>query len=199
MRLQHESHCVSSVDSSQELTIQNEHGSVILEMDAFSSQELTVSVLGVLTYLLKSICKDSDLNSTWKTEILKSVYWTFTFASGGDGDEACIQAFTSTSECLNNMITIIHESKDTNIVIPALVTVGNFVTGNSHQVQEVLNAGFLDIAEYLLKREIQDIHVKVCKILSNISSGTQAQVDEFINQKEVIVLLVKYTVMDIYQ
>ena len=199
MRLQQESDCVNSENLSQELTIQSKHGSVILEMDAFSSQELTVSVLGALTFLLKSICKDSDLSSTWKTEILKSVYWTFTFASGGDGDEACIQAIMSTSDCLNNLITIIHKSKDTNIVIPALVTVAKFVKGNSHQVQEIINAGFLEIAENPLKSETQDIRVKVCKILSNISSGTQAQVDEFIHQKEVIVLLVKYTVMDIFK
>ena len=35
--------------------------------------------------------------------------------------------------------------------------------------------------------------------MSNISSGTETQVDEFINQKEVIVLLVKYTAMDIWK
>ena len=102
----------------------------------------------------------------------------------------------STSDCLNNLITIIHKSKDTNIVIPALVTVAKFVKGNSHQVQEIINAGFLEIAENPLKSETQDIRVKVCKILSNISSGTQAQVDELINQNKVIVLLVEYTAMD---
>ena len=190
-RLQQEPHCVDSVAVSHELTSQSKYGSAIFETEAFSSQELTISVLGALTGLLKSICKDSALSSTLKTEILKSVLWTFAFAS--DGDEACIQAVMSTSDCLDNLITIIRESKNTNIVIPALVTVGNFVTGNSHQVQEVINAGFLDIAEYLLKSETQGIRVKVSNILSKISSVTQAQIDTLINQNNIIVLLVKYT------
>ena len=147
MQLQQESYCVDSVDLSQELTTQSKYGSVIFEMEAFSSQELMIPVLGALTWLLKSIYKDSNLSSKLKTEILKPVLWTFAFAS--DGNEDCIQADMNTSDCLNNLIIIIPESKDTNIIIPALVTVGNFVNGNSYQVQEVINAGFLDIAEYL--------------------------------------------------
>ena len=123
-----------------------------------------------------------------------AVLWTFTFSS--DGDEDCIQAVMNTSDCLNNLVTIIHESKDTNIVIPGLVTVGNFVTCNAHQVQEVINAGSLDIAEYLLKVKHKTSVWKLAKLCQTFSSGTQAQVDELINQNKVIVLLVEYTAMD---
>ena len=84
MKLQQESHCADSMDLSQELTIQSKHGSVIFETEAFSNQELTTSFLGALTWLLKSICMDSDLSSTLKTEILKAVLWAFAFASNGD-------------------------------------------------------------------------------------------------------------------
>ena len=140
MQLQQESHYVDSVDLSQELTTQSKYGSVIFEMEAFSSQELMIPVLGALTWLLKSIYKDSDLSSKLKTEILKAVLWTFAFAS--DGDEDCIQSDMSTSDCLNNMIIIIPESKDNNIIIPALVTVGNFVTCNAHQVLDSINICF---------------------------------------------------------
>ena len=84
MQLQQESHYVDSVDLSQELTTQSKYGSVIFEMEAFSSQELMIPVLGALTWLLKSICMDSDLSSTLKTEILKAVLWAFAFASNGD-------------------------------------------------------------------------------------------------------------------
>ena len=157
MRLQLLAHCADSMDSSQELTIQSKHGCVILEMNAFYRQELMVSALIALTWLLKSICKDSDLSSKLKTQILKAVLWTFAFSS--DGDEDCIQAVMNTSDCLNNLITIIHENKDTNIVIPGLVTVGYFVTSNPHQVQVVINAGFLDIAEYLLKVKHKTVRI----------------------------------------
>ena len=190
-KLAEDPHCVDSEELSQEQTLQSKLGSSISDMGAISCLDLTVSSLSALCWLLKAICKDSELNSTLKSEILKAVLWTLAFASSGNQD--CIQAVINTTNCLDNLITIMHEGKDTNIVIPALETVANIVTGNACQVQEVIKAGFLDIAEYLLESKTQDICKKACTILSCISSGTQAQVHEVLNQEKVVILLIKYT------
>ena len=178
---------------SQELTLQSNHASTVLDMSTLSIQELTVASLGAFNWLLKTICKDPDHNCTEKIDILKSILCTFSYASSGNED--CIQAVIETDEFLNNLMIIIHEGKDTKIVMPALETVANIATGNAHQVQEVIKAGFLDIAEYLLGSGTQDICKKACKILAYISSETQAQVHEVITQEKVISLLIKYTAM----
>ena len=148
-------------DVLSEETLQSNHVSNKLDMSTLSFQELTVASLGAFNWLLKTICKDSKRDNTLKIDILKLILSTFAFASSGN--EACIQAVLDTDEYLHNLMIIIHEEQDTKIVMPALETVANIVTGNAHQVQEVLCAGFLDIAEHLLGSDTQDICKKACK------------------------------------
>ena len=82
---------------------------------------------------MKEVCKDSELDSTLKIDKLKSVLYAISFA--GSGNEDCIHADIDTHEFLNNLMIIIYEGKDNKIVMPALESVANIVTGNTYQVQ----------------------------------------------------------------
>eukprot|EP00121_Abeoforma_whisleri_P014401 Awhi_evm1s13279 len=70
-----------------------------------------------------------------------------------------------------------------SIVIPALRTMGNIITGTDQQTQAVLNVGFLDHMKPLLDNPKDSIKREVYWAISNITAGNETQVAHVIDKK----------------
>lgn len=60
--------------------------------------------------------------------------------------------------------------------IPALRSVGNIVTGDERQRQEVINCGAIASFHNLLSSPSEDIYKEACWTISNITAGSTAQI-----------------------
>lgn len=68
-----------------------------------------------------------------------------------------------------------HQSS--NVLVPALRTVGNIVTGDDLQTQIIINCGALSCLLHLLKTsQKKSIKKEACWTISNITAGTKEQI-----------------------
>lgn len=68
-----------------------------------------------------------------------------------------------------------HQSS--NVLVPALRTVGNIVTGDDLQTQVIINCGALGCLLHLLKTsQKKSIKKEACWTISNITAGTKEQI-----------------------
>ena len=74
-------------------------------------------------------------------------------------------------------------SSESNIVTPALRTVGNFVSGNDDQTQAVIDAGLMSKMQTLLNHPKRIIRKEACWVISNIAAGTQQQINTVLKTK----------------
>ena len=73
-------------------------------------------------------------------------------------------------------LTALLSHKECAVVTPALVTIGNLVSGNDEQTQKVLDSNVLPGLFKLLTHPKQRIRKDVCWALSNVAAGTSNQV-----------------------
>jgi len=77
----------------------------------------------------------------------------------------------------------------TTVITPALRTLGNFVSGNDHQTQAVLDAGALIYMTQLLHNPKKNIRKETCWLLSNIAAGNHNQISTLLHTKGMIPLV----------
>lgn len=63
------------------------------------------------------------------------------------------------------------ESNVNQIIVPALRTLGNIVSGDDNQTQAVINANALPALTALLANSKKNIRKETCWMLSNIAAG----------------------------
>ena len=64
-----------------------------------------------------------------------------------------------------------------SVLVPALRTVGNIVTGNDQQTQTIINCGALNCLLHLLNTSHKkSIKKEACWTISNITAGTKEQI-----------------------
>jgi hypothetical protein len=73
-----------------------------------------------------------------------------------------------------------------SIVIPALRTLGNIVSGSDSQTQAVVDAGVLPALVGLLTHNKKNIRKETCWMLSNIAAGSSAQLHLLASTPELI-------------
>ena len=73
-----------------------------------------------------------------------------------------------------------HQSS--NVLVPALRTVGNIVTGDDMQTQVIISCGALTCLLHLLKTaQKKSIKKEACWTISNITAGTKEQIQAVID------------------
>jgi HEAT repeat protein len=168
----------------------------ILSLNALSpllaniTQAASLSILRNCTWTLSNFCRGKpqpDLNSIAPaipilSQLIQSEYdqeamvdatWAFSYLS--DGDDQRIQAVIDAG-LLPSLVKMI-SSQNTNVVIPALRTIGNIVSGNDKQTQAVINANCLIPLSNLLVHSKKSIRKETCWVLSNIAAGTTEQLN----------------------
>ena len=105
--------------------------------------------------------------------------WALSYIS--DGADERIQSVVEVHGLLDSLIKIL--DGDSALVVPALRTAGNIVSGSDTQTQAVLDAGLMEKMLALLNSQKRMIRQEACWVLSNIAAGTQPQIKTLMKTK----------------
>ncbi|XP_024528125.1 importin subunit alpha-1 isoform X1 [Selaginella moellendorffii] len=110
-------------------------------------------------------------------EVLTDACWALSYISDGTNDK--IQAVIEAGVCPRLVSLLMYPSP--NVLIPALRTVGNIVTGDDVQTQFIINNGALPYLLHLLTNVYKkSIKKEACWTISNITAGNKDQIQAVI-------------------
>ncbi|KAL8139160.1 hypothetical protein V2J09_005161 [Rumex salicifolius] len=106
-------------------------------------------------------------------EILTDACWALSYLSDGTNDK--IEAVIEASVCPRLVEMLLHPSP--SVLIPALRTVGNIVTGDDVQTQTIIDHQALPcLLNLLTSNHKKSIKKEACWTISNITAGTKDQI-----------------------
>ncbi|GER33339.1 importin subunit alpha [Striga asiatica] len=121
--------------------------------------------------VLKQLIHSSD------EEVVTDACWALSYLSDGSNDK--IQAVIDSGVCPRLVELLLHPSP--SVVIPALGTVGNIVTGDDRQTQYIISNNALPRLSNLLSgAHKKSIKKEACWTISNILAGNSKQIQSVI-------------------
>ncbi|CAE5960388.1 unnamed protein product [Arabidopsis arenosa] len=171
------------------------------------NENTKLSMLRHVTWTLSNLCRDGQVNPaavqalerlihSTDEEVLADACWALKSLSGRTNDK--IQNVIEAGVVPRLVELLLHPS--ISVVIPALRTVGNIVTGDDLQTQCVIDSGALPCFVNLLTQNYKkNIKKEACWTISNITSGTQEQIQMVIEANLIapLVNLLRYAEFDI--
>eukprot|EP00976_Prorocentrum_cordatum_P019959 404483-Prorocentrum_minimum.AAC.1 len=111
-------------------------------------------------------------------DVLTDACWALSYLSDGTNDK--IQAVIDANVCRRLVELLLHMSPA--VLIPALRTVGNIVTGDDLQTQAIINCSALPCLLNLLSHNHKkSIKKEACWTISNITAGNKDQIQSIID------------------
>lgn len=174
----------------------------LLPLLAQFNEHAKLSMLRNATWTLSNFCRGKPQPSFDQTrpalptlerlihsndeEILTDACWALSYLSDGTNDK--IQAVIEAGVCPRLVELLLHSSP--SVLIPALRTVGNIVTGDDLQTQCIIDHQALPCLLNLLTQNYKkSIKKEACWTISNITAGTKEQIQAVV-QANIIAPLV---------
>eukprot|EP00210_Caulerpa_lentillifera_P003263 g3114.t1 len=129
-------------------------------------------------------------------EILTDACWALSYLSDGTNDKIDKVIHSGVSRRLVELL--MHPSPA--VLVPALRTVGNIVTGDDMQTQVIINCGALSCLLHLVStNHKKSIKKETCWTLSNITAGTKEQIQAVIDANIIppLVQLLRFAEFDV--
>jgi HEAT repeat protein len=156
--------------------------------------ESKISMLRNATWTLSNFCRGkpqpnfqevsralptlSHLINSGDEEVLTDACWALSYLSDGSNDK--IEAVITTPGVVRRLVELLMNPSP-SVLVPALRTVGNIVTGDDSQTQAVINSGALPCLFHLLNvTHKKSIKKETCWTISNITAGTREQIQAVI-------------------
>nr|GMD60908.1 importin subunit alpha-2-like [Ipomoea batatas] len=172
------------------------HGALIPLLALFNDQS-KLSMLRNATWTLSNFCRGKPqppfeelkmalpilarLILSTDEEVLTDACWALSYLSDGTNDK--IQAVIEAGVCPRLVELLLHPSPC--VIIPALRTVGNIVTGDDIQTQVIIDHQALACLLSLLTQNYKkNIKKEACWTISNITAGNKDQIQAVIDAGE---------------
>ncbi|XP_070048368.1 importin subunit alpha-4-like isoform X2 [Nicotiana tomentosiformis] len=167
--------------TSEHTRVVMEHGAVpkFIQLLSSASDDVREQVKPALPVLQQLIHMNDD-------EVLTDACWALSYLSDGPNDK--IQAVIEAGVCPRLVELLLHPSP--TVLIPALRTAGNIVTGDDAQTQYVIDNQVLPCLNQLLsEKHKKSIKKEACWTISNITAGNRAQIQAVIEANIILPLV----------
>ncbi|XP_016498232.1 importin subunit alpha-4-like isoform X1 [Nicotiana tabacum] len=167
--------------TSEHTRVVMEHGAVpkFIQLLSSASDDVREQVKPALPVLQQLIHMNDE-------EVLTDACWALSYLSDGPNDK--IQAVIEAGVCPRLVELLLHPSP--TVLIPALPTAGNIVTGDDAQTQYVIDNQVLPCLNQLLsEKHKKSIKKEACWTISNITAGNRAQIQAVIEANIILPLV----------